>query len=166
MNVAANSAGNALFVKEIHSSAAWGMVLLLIPAIAFAVMASQRVIANAWLVFVFLIPLVIAGAAMAWSGFHYTFSPSGIEIRTLGFRLRSIPVADIRSYSVEPWNILGGYGIRGLGGRKAYVWGNRGVRIMTDGGWVFLGHDDPERIVRDLDLIKNHQGHEGHEGNP
>jgi hypothetical protein len=27
---------------------------------------------------------------------------------------------------------------------------------------VFLGHDQPERIVHDLDVMKNnHQGHEG-----
>ena len=46
------------------------------------------------------------------------------------------------------------YGIRGIGDKRAYVWGNRGVRIKTTEGEVFWGHDDPERIVRDLDAIK------------
>ena len=32
---------------------------------------------------------------------------------------------------VESWNPLRGYGIRGIGDRRAYVWGNQGVRIKT-----------------------------------
>jgi hypothetical protein len=77
-----------------------------------------------------------------------------VEIRTLGFRLRSIPRADIKGYSVESWNPLRGYGIRGIGNRRAYVWCNQGVRIQTTNGEVFLGHSEPERIVRDLDTMK------------
>jgi hypothetical protein len=49
--------------------------------------------------------------------------------------------------------MAGGYGIRGIGARRAYVWTNQGVRIKTGNGEVFLGHKEPERIVRDLDLI-------------
>jgi hypothetical protein len=102
--------------------------------------------------------LMLASAATAWDGFHYVFSPSGIEIRTLGFRLRSIPAADIKSYAIDRWNVMGGYGIRGVGDRRAYVWGNRGVLIKTIEGEIFLGHDSPEQIVRDLDLItRNHE---------
>ena len=33
-----------------------------------------------------------------------------------------------------------GYGIRGIGERRAYVWCNSGVRIMLSDGEVFLGH--------------------------
>jgi hypothetical protein len=104
--------------------------------------------------------LMLAGAAMAWSGFHYLFTPAGIEIRTLGFRLRSIPAHDIESYTSDGWNVFGGYGIRGIGEKRAYVWGNRGVRIKTSEGEVFLGHDEPEKIVSDLDLVT--QGHMAH----
>jgi Protein of unknown function (DUF1648) len=96
---------------------------------------------------------MIGSAAMAWDGFHYFFSPAGVEVRTLGFRLRSIPADQIRSYASDRWNALGGYGIRGLGNRRAYVWGNRGVRIRISDGEVFLGHSEPEKIVRDLDMI-------------
>jgi hypothetical protein len=49
-----------------------------------------------------------------------------------------------------------GYGIRGLGNHKAYVWGNRGVRVHMDDGEVFLGHSNPQRIVHDLDLVKQY----------
>jgi Domain of unknown function (DUF1648) len=81
------------------------------------------------------------------------FTSSGVEISTLGFRLRSIPRDEIKQYEVESWNSLRGYGIRGIGNRRAYVWCNRGVRIKTTEGEVFLGHNEPERIVHDLDLI-------------
>ncbi len=105
--------------------------------------------------------IMLAGAAFAWDGFHYRFSPAGVDIRTLGFRLRSIHAGDIRDYVIEPWKLHGGYGIRGIGDRQAYVWGNRGVRIKTFEGEVFLGHDQPEKIVRDLDLIThNHEARE------
>jgi hypothetical protein len=77
-----------------------------------------------------------------------------VEIRTLGFRLRSIPRAEIKQYAPESWNPLRGYGIRGIGNRRAYVWGNKGVRIETTEGEVFLGHEQPDRIVRDLDAMK------------
>jgi hypothetical protein len=77
-----------------------------------------------------------------------------VEIRTLGFRLRSIPVEDIRRYAVESWIPVRGYGIRGIGNRRAYVWCNKGVCIQTIDGEVFLGHSEPNRIVRDLDSIR------------
>jgi hypothetical protein len=89
-----------------------------------------------------------------WTGFHYLFTSAGVEISTLGFRLRSIPRADIQQYTVEKWNPLRGYGIRGIGNRRAYVWCNDGVRIQTANGEVFLGHNEPEKIVRDLDALK------------
>jgi hypothetical protein len=96
-------------------------------------------------------------AVHVWTGFQYFFTSAGVEIRTLGFRLRSIPREQIRQYAVESWNPLRGYGIRGIGNRRAYVWCNHGVRIQTTDGEVFLGHNDPERIVRDLDAITLNQ---------
>ena len=96
-------------------------------------------------------------AAFAWSGFQYRFGPAGVEIGTLGFRLRSIPLGQIESYAVEPWTLLRGYGIRGVGDSRAYVWCNQVVHIKTTHGDVFLGHNDPERIVRDLDSITHNK---------
>ena len=96
-------------------------------------------------------------AALAWSGFHYRFTTHGVEISTLGFRLRSIPLQNIKAYAVAPWNAMGGYGIRGIGERRAYVWGNTGVRIMLSDGEVFLGHAEPERIMNDLNAIRQTQ---------
>ena len=49
-------------------------------------------------------------------------------------------------------------GVRGVGDKRAYVWGNRGVLIKTSEGEVFLGHNNPEQIIRDLDLMtRNHE---------
>jgi hypothetical protein len=103
--------------------------------------------------------LFVALAAFAWTGFEYRFGPAGVEISTLGFRLRSIPLAHIESYAIEPWNLLRGYGIRGVGNTRAYVWCNRVVHIRTTDGNVFLGHDDPQRIVRDLDAITHNRSY-------
>jgi len=101
------------------------------------------------------VALVIgAGAfAMAWGGFQYRFRSNGVEIRTLGFRLRWIPKESIVSYAIEPWTFFRGYGIRGIGRNRAYVWGNRVVHIRTTKGEVFVGHSDPEQIVRDLNMV-------------
>ena len=101
--------------------------------------------------------LFLVLAAFAWTGFQYRFGPAGMEISTLGFRLRSIPLLQIESYAIEPWNLLRGYGIRGVGTSRAYVWCNRVVHIRTTQGGVFLGHNDPQRIMRDLDSITHNQ---------
>jgi hypothetical protein len=94
--------------------------------------------------------------AHAWSGFQYRFTPAGVEISTLGVRLRSIPQSQITKYRIEKWMALRGYGIRGLGNVRAYVWGNDVVHISTVDGEVFLGHKDPARLMRGLDAVKQY----------
>jgi hypothetical protein len=100
--------------------------------------------------------LMLLIALHAWSGFRYRFTPSGLEISTLGFRLRSITRDQIARYGIEKWTALRGYGIRGVGNTRAYVWGNQVVHITTLEGEVFLGHNDPARIVRDLDMVRQY----------
>jgi hypothetical protein len=141
-----------LLAEETHSGRTWTLIILLaligpLISVALAPTAAVR-----W-------PVMLAGLvglfalAMAWSGFQYRFLRDGIEIRMLGFRLRSIPRQSIVSYSIEPWTFMRGYGIRGIGSTRAYVWCNKVVHIRTANGEVFLGHSDPERIVRDLDMV-------------
>ena len=141
-----------IFANETHASPALALGMG-IAGMAFVAIASQIPIPPARVAFTLAVIAMIFIAAMAGSGFHYLFSPAGVEVRTLGFRLRSIPTAEIRNYAIDRWSAVGGYGIRGVGNRRAYVWGNRGVRIQTSEGEVFLGHDEPEKIVRDLDLL-------------
>ncbi|MFZ0800441.1 MAG: hypothetical protein WCA13_12265 [Terriglobales bacterium] len=141
-----------LLAEETHSGRTWSLPILLAmigPMIALTLARSAAVL---W-------PMILVGVvglgacAMAWSGFQYRFLRHEVEIRMLGFRLRSIPKQLIVSYSIEPWAFIRGYGIRGIGSTRAYVWCNKVVHIRTSNGEIYLGHSDPERIVRDLDMV-------------
>ena len=141
-----------VLAEETHSGRAWSLIILLamIGPVIGVMLAPTG--AGRWAVI--LVGLVgIYAWAMAWSGFQYRFLRDSVEIRMLGFRLRSIPKQSIVSYSIEPWALIRGYGIRGLGRTRAYVWCNKVVHIKTSNGEVFLGHSDPERIVHDLDMV-------------
>ena len=144
-----------LLVEETHSGRAAALFILL-PLVGFAIAASA-VPAPALRLSLALVGLIgLATIAAAWSGFQYRFLRHGLEIRALGFRLRSIPRRQIQSYAIEQWSALRGYGIRGVGNSRAYVWGNKVVHIKTLNGDIFLGHSDPQRIVRDLDRVMGH----------
>jgi len=141
-----------VLAEETHSGRAWSLIILLAllgPMIGVALVPST---AGRWVLA--LVGVIAIGAfAMSWSGFQYRFLRHGVEIRMLGFRLRSIPKQSIVSYSIEPWAFIRGYGIRGIGNSRAYVWCNKVVHIKTSNGEIFLGHRDPQRIVRDLDMV-------------
>lgn len=141
-----------IIAEEVHGSRGWALVLAL-PVVLLGALAASATNLIVRLVFAGPILLLLMAVIMAWSGFRYIFSSSGLEIRTLGLRLRTIPAEQIRDYAVDTWNIPGGYGIRGVGNRRAYVWGKNGVRIHTWDGEVFLGHRDPQRLVHDLDAV-------------
>jgi hypothetical protein len=148
---------NDTLAVERHDSKVLGLVL---GAAAVAMIAVIAAIPLAAIRIAIGIPvaLMLTSAALAWDGFRYLFSSSGIEVRALGFRLRSIPAEEIKSYAPDKWNVIGGYGIRGVGDKRAYVWGKAGVLIKTVEGEVFLGHKNPQEIIRDLDLItRNHE---------
>jgi hypothetical protein len=142
--------------EEVHASFVWAIVFAVMTAVELGLVA---IIPVGGLRLVMALPalLLLGVTALAWSGFHYRFSSHGVEISTLGFRLRSIPLESIRAYAIAPWNAMGGYGIRGIGERRAYVWCNTGVRIMLSDGEVFLGHQNPEKIMNDLNSIRQHQ---------
>lgn len=146
----------SLEAQEVHASSLWALMFAIFTAIEIGVIA---VIPVPGLRMVMALPalLLLGVTALAWSGFHYRFTAQGVEISTLGFRLRSIPLQNIKAYAIAPWNPLGGYGVRGIGEKRAYVWGNTGVRIMLSDGEVFLGHAEPERIMNDLNAIRQTQ---------
>jgi hypothetical protein len=141
-----------VLAEETHSGRSWSLIILLAligPMIGVALVPST---VGRWAVA--LVGVIAIGTfAMSWSGFQYRFLRQGVEIRMLGFRLRSIPRQSIVSYSIEPWALIRGYGIRGVGSSRAYVWCNKVVHIKTSNGEIFLGHNDPERIVCDLNLV-------------
>lgn len=141
-----------LIAEETHAGRGWAALFL--PAMLGPLMAASLIPIVAVRISMALVALVLFGVlAMAWSGFRYRFLRHGIEVWTLGYRLRSIPRQQILSYAAEPWSLLGGYGIRGIGDNRAFVWGNNVVHIKTTHGSVYLGHSDPQRILRNLDLI-------------
>jgi hypothetical protein len=145
-----------VLAEEVHSDKRLSLIFV-VPVVALAAIAFA--IPNSAVRFALgLIAAISASTyAMAWDGFHYYFSRHGVEIRTLGFRLKSIPLLQIKNYEIQSWNSLRGFGIRGVGNHKAYVWGRRGVRVEMYDGEVFLGHSDPQRIVHDLNVIKRYQ---------
>jgi Domain of unknown function (DUF1648) len=142
-----------VIADEVHAWRGLGLAIMILPlALMLAIVAS--VPNNNLRVALGSAAVILLGAlVMAWSGFHYRFTNAGLEIRTLGFRLRSIPAAQIEQYAPGTWTLIGGYGIRGVGDCRAYVWGNRGVRIKTTQGDVFLGHSNPQQLIHDLDLV-------------
>jgi hypothetical protein len=141
-----------VLAQETHTGRGWAV--LFVPSILGPLMAAWLIPILAARISMALVALVLfAALAMAWSGFRYRFLRHGVEIRTLGYRLRSIPRQQIVSYAAESWNPLGGYGIRGMGHNRAFVWGNRVVHIKTTNGEVYLGHSDPQRVLRNLDLV-------------
>jgi len=149
-----------VIAEEVHAGRIWAAIFLIPLVIEVTVFLAAPAAALRFAMGLLILLFALIALA-AWDGFHYTFSTAGVEVRTLGFRLRSIPVAEVKSYAVKRWNPLRGYGIRGVGNYRAYVWGNNGVSIKTADGGVYLGHDDPQRIVRDLDLVtQSYQGQE------
>src|SRR5579872_1643412 len=143
---------NDVLAEETHAGRIWALLMLPVlfgPAISVVLFSFQ----TARLAFVIVAVVAIPALALVLSGFQYRFLRDGVEIRTLGFRLRSIPKQAIVSYSIEPWSLPRGYGIRATSNSRAYVWGNKVVHIRTTNGDVYLGHSEPERIVRDLDRV-------------
>src|SRR5260370_20311671 len=140
-----------VLAEETHSGRSWSLIILLAligPMIGVALLPST---VGRWAVA--LVGVIAIGTfAMSWSGFQYRFLRQGVEIRMLGFRLRSIPRQSIVSYSTEPWAFIRGYGIRGIGSSRAYVWCNKVVHIKTSNGEIFLAHSDPQRILCALNL--------------
>lgn len=142
-----------ILAEETHAGRAWAPLfgLLAVPGISASMLVPSVPMKIAMLASAAILGLTFF---MAWNGFHYCFSRYGVDISTLGFRLQSIPREQIQGYGIACWNVVGGYGIRGIGNSRAYVWGKQGVRIKTSDGEVFLGHSEPERIMRDLDVLK------------
>ncbi|MFZ3340447.1 MAG: DUF1648 domain-containing protein [Terriglobales bacterium] len=136
---------------ETHAGRAWSLVILI--AMTGPIIAMVFAAGAVRIPMLLLLAVGIFAFAMAWAGFQYRFMQHGLDIRMLGLRLRSIPRSAILSYAIEPWSFIRGYGIRGIGTTRAYVWCNKVVHIKTSNGDIYLGHNDPARVVRDLDQM-------------
>jgi hypothetical protein len=141
-----------LLAEEVHSDRRW--LLLLIPAAGL--MSLRAATVHEWPVPIGLLIAALAlilVSGMIWDGFHYRFTTSGLEVRSLGIRLRWVPLPEIKEYRVEEHEFCG-YGWRMAPGRQWFIWsGHRGVKVRTWNGDLYLGHARPERLVRDLDAM-------------
>ena len=143
---------NDVLAVETHAGRIWG--LLILPAIVGpAISVALYPTSPARIALVIVLLVGIPALALVLSGFEYRFLRDRVEIRTLGFCLRTIPTHEILGYAIEPWSLPRGYGIRAAGSTRAYVWGNKVVHIRTTNGDVFIGHNDPQKIVHDLDQV-------------
>ena len=143
---------NDVLAVETHAGRIWSpLILLALVGPAVSVVLHPTGPARFALIVVALLGIPALGLVVG--GFQYRFLRHAVEIRTLGLRLRTIPKMAILGYSVEPWTLWRGYGIRAKPGVRAYVWNNKVVHIRTTNGEVYLGHSDPERIVRHLDQM-------------
>ncbi|HLH07418.1 MAG TPA: DUF1648 domain-containing protein [Terriglobales bacterium] len=133
--LAAATAITALAARRLSSEGPVGLKILLYSVLVLLV----------WITF------------QAFDGFHYRVTTSGVEVRTGGIRLCSIPKARIQEYRAVPCDPLTefvGWGWRWARGKEAFLWhGHEAVRIRTPGRDFYLGHDQPERLVRDLDAM-------------
>src|SRR5579864_8805621 len=141
-----------LLAEETHSSRLWALIMLpalIVPAVSVLFYPA----ASARFALILVATIGFGSLALVWSGFQYRFPRDGVEVKTLGFQLRWIPRQTIMTYSIEPWSLMRGYGIRAMGSTRAYVWGNKVVHIQTTNGEIYLGHDNPEKLVHDLDQV-------------
>jgi hypothetical protein len=103
----------------------------------------------------YLASLLFVGVAiLALAGYRYRFTRSGIEISTLGFLVRSIPLDRITHYEESTRAFADAYSFGIYGQRRAFVWAGRGVRIHTLDGEFFIGHMKPAILLRNLELMK------------
>jgi len=146
--------------EERHGSSWMALIMLtiagLVTVLPLAALPKQARTATLWTVAVVGLVLLVA-VYWAWRGFVYRFTNAGVEIRALGLRLRRIPLSQIkefRSERVNPLTDFGGWGIKGFGSDTAYIWGGRtALHIKTYTGDVYLGHENPDRLVRDLEAL-------------
>jgi hypothetical protein len=102
--------------------------------------------------------VILACAVWAYSGFGYRLTTAGLEIRMFGVPIRFIPrddIAFVQAQSCNPLTDFGGWGIRGIGQMRAYIWGgSRCVQIRTHSGdKIYLGIADADRLAREIESL-------------
>ncbi len=148
-----------LVAEEVHSSPATGGFFAALSVVSVALPTALGASGPArWIPAV--VGLVALGCAIwAWTGFRYRVTTTGLEIRMLGMPIRFVPAADIASVTARECNALkdfGGWGIRGIGKMRAYIWGgNQCVHVRThEGDDIYLGFRDAQRLAQELERVQ------------
>ncbi|MBX3069247.1 MAG: PH domain-containing protein [Thermomicrobiales bacterium] len=90
-------------------------------------------------------------ALILWMHVETTVEPDRLIVAVVPFTRRVIQPADIARFRVresKPIREFGGWGIRGLGGSRAYLMsGNTGVQIdLNDGRTLYIGSSRPGEL--------------------
>ena len=154
----ANADHGASIAEETHGSAVMASVLTAIAVVTVVAASVLQASGPARGVAVTVSVIMLACAVWAFTGFAYRITTAGLEIRMLGMPIRFVAAKEIDSFAAERCNPLtdfGGWGIRGIGHMRAYIWGgNRCLHLHTFGGdELYLGASDPERMVRALQSV-------------
>lgn len=158
-SIAAVKPSQGRLLAEESQRAPMAAFLFAIMTAVFLVIAFKMPPSPIWLRFLLyaVSALMLWVITQAWGGFRYRITSTGVEVRTGGIRVYSIPKANIQEYRVaqcDPLCDFGGWGVRVLPGKRAFIWhGHEAVRIRTPQRTVYLGHDQPERLVKDLDVM-------------
>lgn len=158
MHKQADAHGGERIAQEVHSSP---LMASMFAVIAVVMIASTGLMHATGAVRGILVTvgLILLGCAIwAYTGFIYRITTAGLEIRMFGLPIRFIPAVDIQSLRAEDCNPLtdfGGWGIRGIGKMRAYIWGgNRCVHVHTHtGDEIYLGLRDADRMVQELEKM-------------
>ncbi len=154
----AHASEGQFIAEETHGSALIAAMMAVI-AVVTIVLASVLQAAGPARIITFVVSVILLGCAIwAFTGFVYRITSAGLEVRMLGMPIRFIAASEIDSFRAEDCNPLtdfGGWGIRGVGHMRAYIWGgNRCVHLHTFGGdEIYLGLQEADRMVKELESI-------------
>jgi hypothetical protein len=105
--------------------------------------------------------VVLWVAALAGRGFRYLVRADGLLVNGLVRNIVFISREQIRRIEVDSVEALdvGGWGIRGSGRRRAFIWrSGPGVRVVVDGGAVFLASGQATALAAALESIRSTGG--------
>jgi hypothetical protein len=147
-----------ILAEEHHGSSSLAGLFLGIAVVTLALVMEFHAAGAAKGALIIVSVTLLICALWARTGFTYRVSASGVEIRTLAVPIRFVAMDDIQSVRAQPCNALrdfGGWGIRGLGNMRAYIWGgNRCVQIRTHSGHqIYLGIADADRLAREIESL-------------
>jgi hypothetical protein len=154
----ANAVQGQILAEEHHGSSSLAGLLLGIGVVMLALVMEFHAAGAAKGALVLVGVTLLICALWARTGFVYRVSASGVEIRTLAMPIRFVPMSDVefvRAQNCNPLKDFGGWGIRGMGNMRAYIWGgNRCVQIRTHSGdKLYLGITDADRLAREIESL-------------